>query len=263
MRIERKPMLSQITCFKKIDNISFWKDVFKINRTDSNVLASTINGVTGDQSITSLWHDHYSELLNSNNDTLYMSFVKNHMKTIDCETASSPKFSVDEIRDAILNLKSGKSAGTDSLQSEHFKYADTKLCCVLRIIFNAMFSHGYLPSKLMETIIIPIIKDKKGLVTDKDNYRPVAVTSVVSKIIEVSNSLNKSKLGCSMNGVLINHLMYADDTCIIAPSPSALYKLLGICTNFAQSNFVTFNESKTKCMCFKPKNQSYMFQIYH
>ena len=34
------------------DNISFWKDVFKMNRTDSNVLASTINGVTGDQSIT-------------------------------------------------------------------------------------------------------------------------------------------------------------------------------------------------------------------
>ena len=69
------------------DNISFWKDVFKMNRTDSNVLASTINGVTGDQSITNLWHDHYSELLNSNNDTLYMFLVKNHMKTIDCETA--------------------------------------------------------------------------------------------------------------------------------------------------------------------------------
>jgi len=42
-----------------------------------------------------------------------------------------------------------------------------------------------LPPKLMEMIIIPIIKNKKGLVMDKDNYRPVAVTSVVSKIIEL------------------------------------------------------------------------------
>ena len=75
------------------NNISFRKDVFKINRTDNNVQASTINGVTGDQNMTKLWHDHYFELLNSNNDTLYMSFVKSHMKTIDCATAS-PKFSV-------------------------------------------------------------------------------------------------------------------------------------------------------------------------
>ena len=28
---------------------------------------------------------------------------------------------------------------------------------------------------------------------------------------------------------------------------------------FAQSNFVKFNESKTKCMCFKPKNQSCLY----
>jgi len=48
-----------------------------------------------------------------------------------------------------------------------------------------MFSHGYLPPMLMETIIIPIIKNKNGLVMDKDNYRHVAVTSVVSKIIEL------------------------------------------------------------------------------
>ena len=37
----------------------------------------------------------------------------------------------------------------------------------------------------METIIVPIIKNKKGLITDKDNYRPIAITSVVSKILEL------------------------------------------------------------------------------
>ena len=48
--------------------------------------------------------------------------------------------------------------------------------------------------------------------------------------------------------------MYADDTCIIASSPSALQRLLNICVAFAHSNFVLFNEKKTKCMCFKPKS---------
>jgi len=34
------------------DNAYFWKEVSQMNRTDSNVLASTINGVTGENNIT-------------------------------------------------------------------------------------------------------------------------------------------------------------------------------------------------------------------
>jgi len=73
---------------------------------------------------------------------------------------------------------------------------------------------------------------------------------------DLSVCLNNSKISCSMNGVISNHSMYADDTCIIAPSPSALHKLLGLCVNFAQSNFVKFDKSKTRCTCFKPKKLS-------
>ena len=33
--------------------------------------------------------------------------------------------------------------------------------------------------------MIPIITDKKGLVTDKDNYCPIAMTNVISKVLEL------------------------------------------------------------------------------
>jgi len=69
---------------------------------------------------------------------------------------------------------------------------------------------------------------------------------------DLSICLNNSKISCSINGVITNHVMYADETCIIAPS--TLLQLLGMCVKFAQSNFVKFNESKTECMCFKPNN---------
>mgnify|MGYP001557728143 CR=1 FL=1 len=36
----------------------------------------------------------------------------------------------------------------------------------------------------MDTVIVPIVKDKKGILSDKNNYRPLAITSVVSKIFE-------------------------------------------------------------------------------
>ena len=48
--------------------------------------------------------------------------------------------------------------------------------------------------------------------------------------------------------------MYADDTCILVPSPAGIQKLLDMCSVYAlHYNYVLFNEAKTKCMCFKPK----------
>ena len=43
----------------------------------------------------------------------------------------------------------------------------------------------YLHQKLMETFIMPIIKEKKGLVTDKYNYHLIAMTNGISKMLEL------------------------------------------------------------------------------
>ena len=66
-------------------------------------------------------------------------------------------------------LKCGK--GADKLQAVHFKFANVqvlKCLCLLCMLFNAKLSK--LPQKVVVTFIIPIIKDKKGLVPDKDNF---------------------------------------------------------------------------------------------
>jgi hypothetical protein len=40
---------------------------------------------------------------------------------------------------------------------------------------------------------------------------------------------------------------------LIAPSPNALQKLLNCCQKYAVSNELVYNETKTKCMVFKPQ----------
>ena len=82
-------------------------------------------------------------------------------------------------------MKRNKSPGADSLTSEHFIYADEKVNVLLSLLFNCMTVHAFIPLKLMETIIVPIIKDCKGVLTDKDNYRPIALTCISSKILEL------------------------------------------------------------------------------
>ena len=37
----------------------------------------------------------------------------------------------------------------------------------------------------MHSIIVPIVKDNKGILTDQNNYRPIALTCISSKILEL------------------------------------------------------------------------------
>ena len=52
----------------------------------------------------------------------------------------------------------------------------------------------------------------------------------------------------------INHLLYADDMCIIASSILGLQMLLDICKKFCIDSDIIINVSKTKCMYFYPTN---------
>ena len=37
----------------------------------------------------------------------------------------------------------------------------------------------------MSAVLVPVIKDKAGKISSKDNYRPIALASVISKLVEV------------------------------------------------------------------------------
>ena len=92
---------------------------------------------------------------------------------------------VISIRQCLSHLKTGKAVSNDCLSAESFKYADTRICVFLCMLFNSILYHSYLPSKLMDTVIIPIVKDKKGDLGSKNNFRPIALTTIISKLFEV------------------------------------------------------------------------------
>ena len=51
---------------------------------------------------------------------------------------------------------------------------------------------------------------------------------------ELSDWLNKSGIGGSMNGTIIYHMLYADDICIISFSSAGLQQLLNICRGYSE-----------------------------
>ena len=56
----------------------------------------------------------------------------------------------------------------------------------------------------------------------------------------LSKELNMLKAGCIINGVIANHLIYADDTVLISPSPCNLQELhvLNVCKCYGKLNVI-------------------------
>ena len=52
----------------------------------------------------------------------------------------------------------------------------------------------------------------------------------------------------------MNHVMYADDICLLAPSAIGLQRVLDVCFDLSIRNDVKFNSIKSVCIVFKPKN---------
>ena len=48
-----------------------------------------------------------------------------------------------------------------------------------------MIIHGYIPEDCMLIYIVLLVMDCKCDLTSEDNYRPIALTCIISKVIEL------------------------------------------------------------------------------
>ena len=64
----------------------------------------------------------------------------------------------------------------------------------------------------------------------------------------LSNLLNNSLVGGALGGKRINHMLYADDLCIVSLSSAGLQKLLSICDEYCASHSITLNVKKSEIL---------------
>ena len=164
---------------KIVDN--FLKIVYKMNMS-SNTQANVIDGITGPINIADYWRQHFQKILNSNDcDISLKSNIMRKFKGIQ----HNPEMVVSTncVSQIIDNLECGKCAGPDGICAEHLKFSNDKIYILLALCFTVCLSHGYLPTALIETTIVPIVKNKSGNLSDSNNYRPIALATIVSKIL--------------------------------------------------------------------------------
>ena len=86
----------------------------------------------------------------------------------------------------IRELESGKSSGHDHITPESLKFASNRLSVLLSLCFCVCLSHGYLLPAMIKTTIVPIVKNtsKCGNISESNNYRPIALATIISKLFK-------------------------------------------------------------------------------
>ena len=166
----------------------FWKSVSKINQ-NSQLHATTIDGINGEANIANYWRNHFHGILNSNVcDQALKNSILGTLDDIQHDARMTVCYT--DVQTLIHKLEFGKSAGPDGICAEALKCAHDQLSVLLSLCFTLFLSHGYLPPKLIETTIVPIIKNKCGNISSSSNYRPIALATIISKLLESILLLN-------------------------------------------------------------------------
>ena len=80
--------------------------------------------------------------------------------------------------------KCGKPPGPDNIHMEAFIYGGHRLQLLLSCLLNLFLQYGYVPDAFHRATIIPLVKCKTGDMTDVNNYRAIALSNSINKILE-------------------------------------------------------------------------------
>ena len=92
---------------------------------------------------------------------------------------------VEQVKYAIHKLKPGKSNCIDGIVSENFKNSTDLLFTLISLLFSVMLIHGIAPSGVLLSTLVPIPKNKRGNRCNSDNYRQIAISSILGKLFDI------------------------------------------------------------------------------
>ena len=88
------------------------------------------------------------------------------------------------IKNTISTLKRGKKNSNCNLTTDHLIHGSSKLFLYISFLFKSMINHEYVPKGFLMSKIVPIPKFRKKSANDINNYRGIALSSVLLKVFD-------------------------------------------------------------------------------
>lgn len=128
--------------------------------------------------IANIFNNHFIDSTNVNTTQI----GKSNLITRNCTSIFLNPTDDNEIKKIIHSLNKTNSTGYDSVCTRIIKTCADELAPWLTYFVNACFTEGIFPSSLKITVVKPLFKS--GERSDLNNYRPIALIPVLSKIFE-------------------------------------------------------------------------------
>lgn len=177
----KRKILEQLENLENNNSDEFWNLVNKIKTKKQNKCPINPNE----------YGEYFGNLFkqsSSNNfDHIVHKMVNDGLNNSKYIDILDQEFTLNEITDTIKEVKHNKSHGNDQIINEMFKSAESSVSPLILKLFNCILKSEYFPEQWAVGYITPVFKS--GDPSELKNYRPITVTSNLSKLF--TRILNK------------------------------------------------------------------------
>ena len=166
------------------NDLDLFSEVKKQRKNLSNEEV-TIDGVAG-KDIPEKFAEVYSRLYNSAKDESKIEEVERKVNSLINKSEWSVVEGINSltIQDALRKIKPDKSDPICEFSSDFLKNAPSLFHDHLASLIRSFLVHGYIPHFLLVATLVPIVKDKLGDICSSKNYRSIAISSLLLKLID-------------------------------------------------------------------------------
>ena len=177
-RMKHDKMLN--SCLNK--DMDIFKEIRK-QRSCGSTCATSIDGRSKD--IPDYLAGKYEQLYNQVGDKDDLAKLETDLNTrIDSERFVG-LITPEVVKKATRKLKPAKTDPVAKISSDFLINAPENLFDIIARCFKSYMIHAHVSSELLISTMVPLIKDKLGDITSSNNYRSIAISSVVLKIFDI------------------------------------------------------------------------------
>ena len=133
---------------------------------------------TDDKKKATIFNDQFASVFSKEDD------ITPYLSSPICTSMPDIIVNSEGVKKLLLKLKPNKSTGPDLISARFLKEVATEIAPAITLLFNASLNQGAIPTEWKEAYISPIYKVGKKDRGIPENYRPISLTSVTSKVLE-------------------------------------------------------------------------------